>query len=108
LFGEFAKSNAILALLFPFFAAVSNLVFRAEINAISDIEKTPFSSIRKNIISISNFLVNSFLTSKLISDFLLYAIQNLVFSPDGNEKPGVQKANFFVIKERPKEAPLMT
>jgi hypothetical protein len=50
-----AKSNAILAFLFPFLAAVSNLFFRAEINAISDIEKTPFKSIKKNIIAISNF-----------------------------------------------------
>jgi hypothetical protein len=54
LLGELAKSKAIWAFLFPFFAAVSNLFFRAEINAISDIEKTPFKSIRKNIITISN------------------------------------------------------
>ena len=72
LFGEFAKSNAIFALLFPFFAAVSNLFFLAEINAISDMEKTPFNSIRKNIISISMFF----------------------FSPDGSEKPAAYKTYF--------------
>jgi hypothetical protein len=48
-----AKSNAIWAFLLPFLAAVSNLFFRAEINAISDIEKTPFKIIKKNIIKTS-------------------------------------------------------
>jgi hypothetical protein len=40
---EFANSKAILALLF-LLAEDSNLFFLAEINAISDIEKTPFNS----------------------------------------------------------------
>jgi hypothetical protein len=52
--GELAKSNAVLALLLPFLAAVSNRLFREEINAISDIEKTPFNRIKKNIMSSSN------------------------------------------------------
>jgi hypothetical protein len=52
--GELAKSNAVLALLLPFLAAVSNRLFREEINAISDIEKTPFKRIKKNIMSSSN------------------------------------------------------
>jgi hypothetical protein len=54
LLGELAKSNAVLALLLPFLAAVSNRLFREEINAISDIEKTPFKRIKKNIMSSSN------------------------------------------------------
>jgi hypothetical protein len=53
LLGALAKSNAIWAFLLPFLAAVSNLFFRAEINAISDMEKTPFKRIKKNIIKIS-------------------------------------------------------
>ncbi len=52
-FGELAKSNATLAFLFPFLAAVSSRFFLAEIYAISDIEKTPFKTIRKRIIKIS-------------------------------------------------------
>jgi hypothetical protein len=57
LLGEFAKSSAVLADLLPFLAAVSNLLFREEINAISDIEKTPFSRIKKRIMSSSNFIL---------------------------------------------------
>jgi hypothetical protein len=52
--GELAKSSAVLALLFPFLAAVSNRLFREEINAISDIENTPFNRIKNNIMSSSN------------------------------------------------------
>jgi hypothetical protein len=54
LFGELAKSNATFALVLPFFAAVSSRFFRAEMSAISDIEKTPFNKIRRKIIKISN------------------------------------------------------
>jgi hypothetical protein len=54
LFGELARSSAVLALLLPFLADVSNRLFREEINAISDIEKTPFKRIKKNIMSSSN------------------------------------------------------
>ncbi len=31
----------------------------------------------------------------------------IVFSPDGNENPGVMEVSFSCIKERPKEAPFM-
>jgi hypothetical protein len=48
-----AKSKAIWAFLLPFLAAVSNRFFRAEINAISDIEKTPLRMIKNKIIKIS-------------------------------------------------------
>ena len=56
LFGELARSKAILARSFPFLAAVSRRVLRAEIKAISDIEKTPFSRIKKRMISISKIV----------------------------------------------------
>jgi hypothetical protein len=48
-------------------------------------EKTPFNSIRKNIISISMFF----------------------FSPDGSEKPAAYKLFFLDRKERSGEAPFM-
>jgi hypothetical protein len=51
--GELAKSKATLAFVFPFLAAVSKRFLRAEIKAISDIEKTPFNRIKKSIIKIS-------------------------------------------------------
>jgi hypothetical protein len=54
--GEFAKFKAVWAFLLPFFAAVSNRFFRAEINAISDIEKTPLRMIKKRIIKISKVI----------------------------------------------------
>ena len=54
LLGELANSRAILAPSFPFFAAVSNRFLRAEISAISDIEKTPLRTIRKRMINNSN------------------------------------------------------
>jgi len=71
-------------------------------------EKTPFSNIRKNIISISNLLVDSFLIKNLISEFFVPEIVNPVFSPDRSEKPGDKKTIFLVKKERPKEAPFRT
>jgi hypothetical protein len=37
-------------------AAVSSRFFRADINAISDIEKTPFKSIKKKIMTNSMFV----------------------------------------------------
>jgi len=55
LLGAFAKSKAALALTFPFLAAFYNLFFLADINAISDIEKTPFKIIKNNINKISIF-----------------------------------------------------
>ena len=55
LFGELAKSKAACALGLPFFAALSNLFFLAEINAISDIANIPFKTIKNNIIKISIF-----------------------------------------------------
>jgi hypothetical protein len=48
-------SKAAFAALFPFFADSSSLVLREDTIAISDIEKTPFSSTNNNIISISIF-----------------------------------------------------
>ncbi|SNB08019.1 hypothetical protein FPC831_520008 [Flavobacterium psychrophilum] len=55
LFGELAKSKAVFALVFPFFAADSSRFLRADINAISDIENTPFKRIKKKMMSISTF-----------------------------------------------------
>jgi hypothetical protein len=60
LLGELAKSKAICAFLLPFLAAVSSRFFRAEINAISDIEKTPLRMIKKRIIRISICLFIAF------------------------------------------------
>jgi len=73
LFGEFARSSAVTALALPFLAAFSSLFLRADISAISDIEKTPFSKIRKKIIIIS-----------------------ICHSPDRSVKPAaVKKYNFL-------------
>jgi len=53
LLGEFARSSAACALGLPFLAAVSRRLLRADISAISLMEKTPFKRIRKNIMAIS-------------------------------------------------------
>jgi len=53
LFGALTKSSAILALCWPFFAAVSRRLLRAEINAISDIEKHTVEQDQKKMINIS-------------------------------------------------------
>jgi hypothetical protein len=45
LFGELARAP--LEHFYSLFAEDSNLLFLAEINAISDMEKTPFNKIRK-------------------------------------------------------------
>lgn len=51
--GELANAKAAVALVSPFFEAISNLVFRDETKAISAIENKPFNKIRKSIIKIS-------------------------------------------------------
>jgi hypothetical protein len=43
-----------------------------------------------------------FFIKNLISEFLLSEICNLDFSPDGNEKPEVKKANFSCQKRATK------
>ncbi|OAB27674.1 hypothetical protein FBFR_10905 [Flavobacterium fryxellicola] len=65
-------------------------------------EKTPFSNIRKNIISISNLLVDSFLIKNLISEFFVPEIVNPVFSPDRSKKPGDKKTIFSCQKRATK------
>ena len=51
--GSFASFKAVPADLLPRFASVSNLAFRAETKAISDIARIPFSKIRPIIMTIS-------------------------------------------------------
>ena len=53
--GSLDKFNAVLAARLPFLASASRRDLRAETNAISDIDKTPFIKIRTIIIKISIF-----------------------------------------------------
>ena len=53
LFGELASSRAAEARRSPFLLAISSFVFREEIKAISDMEKTPLIMTKIKIIKIS-------------------------------------------------------
>src|SRR5215207_2643427 len=73
--GTFNNFNASLACKLPFLAAFSSLILLEETKAISDMEKTPLSRIKTNMMSISMIQINIYQIIIIHDRFLRFLLK---------------------------------